>query len=107
MLRWALLALGAVVLGHGHLLPSALWFTGGTAVAYFLSLRLHPRRVCRSCGGSGRHRAAMFWWADRACTRCGGGSRHRRWGVQYLFPGRQTPAERDAKRAAGRRGAIR
>jgi len=109
MVRWIVLALGAALLGRGDLLLSGLIFAAGAAVSYVVSLRLHPRRVCRSCGGTGRHQGAMFWWGDRACTRCGGSPRHRRWGVQALYgaPGRRTRAEQAAKDAGRRRGALR
>jgi DnaJ-class molecular chaperone len=90
-------------------LLSVLFFAGGAVVFYVVSLQLHPRRVCRGCGGTGRHRGAMFWWGDRACTKCGGAPRHRRWGVQMLYgaPGRRTRAEQAAKDAGRRRGALR
>jgi hypothetical protein len=109
MVRWIVLALTSALLGGGSLLLSALIFGGGAVVFYVVSLQLHPRRVCRACGGTGRHQGAMFWWGDRACTRCGGGPRHRRWGVQTLYgaSGTRTWAERAAKEAGRRRGAIR
>jgi hypothetical protein len=62
MVRWIVLALGAALLGRGNLLLSGLIFAAGAGVSYVVSLRLHPRRVCRACGGTGRHRGAMFWW---------------------------------------------
>src|SRR5579864_6006593 len=109
MVWWALLAVGALVLAGGSWLLAALYFAVGLAVFYLISLHRHPRRVCRACGGTGRHKAAMFWWADRACTKCGGSPRHRRWGVQVIHgaPGKQTWAERMAKEAAKRRAAPR
>lgn len=109
MVRWIVLALTSALLGRGNLLLSALIFGVGAVVFYVVSLQLHPRRVCRACGGTGRHRGAMFWWGDRACTRCGGAPRHRRWGVQTLYgaQGRRTWAEQAAKAAGKRRGAIR
>ncbi len=109
MVRWVALALGSALLGRGDLLLSAVIFAAGTVVFYIVSLQLHPRRVCRGCGGTGRHQGAMFWWGDRACTKCGGPPRHRRWGVQALYgaPGRQTRAERAAKAAGRRRGVPR
>jgi hypothetical protein len=109
MIRWIVLALGAALLGRGNLSLTGVIFAVGAAVSYVVSLRLHPRRVCRGCGGTGRHRGAMFWWGDRACTRCGGSPRHRRWGVQALYgaPGQRTRAEQAAKDAGRRRGAPR
>lgn len=109
MLRWAALVLGSLLLGRGNLLLSGLVFAIGTGVFYVISLQRHPRRVCRACGGTGRHRGAMFWWGDRACTACGGGPRHRRWGVQALYgaQGRRTWGEQAARDAGKRRGAIR
>jgi hypothetical protein len=109
MVRWVALTLGSALLGRGNLLLSVLFFAGGAVVFYVVSLQLHPRRVCRACGGTGRHRGAMFWWGDRACTRCGGAPRHRRWGVQMLYggPGRRTRAEQAAKDAGRRRGVLR
>jgi len=107
--RWVALTLGSALLGRGNLLLSGLLFVVGVVVFYVVSLQLHPRRVCRACGGTGRHRGAMFRWGDRACTRCGGGPRHRRWGVQALYggSGQRTWAERAAKNAGRRRGAVR
>ena len=109
MIRWVALTLGSALLGRGNLLLSALLFAGGTVVFYLVSLQRHPRRVCRACGGTGRHRGAMFWWGDRACTRCGGAPRHRRWGAQALYgaTGQRTWAERTAKDAGRRRGVPR
>jgi hypothetical protein len=109
MVRWIVLLLISALLGRGNLVLFALIFGGGAVVFYLVSLQLHPRRVCRGCGGTGRHRGAMFWWGDRACTKCGGTPRHRRWGVQTLYgaPGRRTWAERTAKAAARRRGVPR
>jgi len=109
MVRWIALTLGSALLGRGNLLLSALIFAVGAVACYVVSLQLHPRRVCRACGGTGRHQGAMFWWGDRACTRCGGSPRHRRLGVQVLHgdSGRRTWAERAAKDAGRRRGAPR
>jgi hypothetical protein len=109
MVRWIALALGAALAGRGNLLLSGVIFVAGAIVFYVVSLQLHPRRVCRGCGGTGRHRGAMFWWGDRACTTCGGAPRHRRWGTQALYgaPGRRTWAERTARNAARRRGVPR
>jgi hypothetical protein len=109
MVRWVALTLGSALLGRGDLLLSVLIFAAGAVIFYVVSLQLHPRRVCRACGGTGRHQGAMFWWGDRACTKCGGPPRHRRWGVQTLYgaPGKRTWAERAAKDAGRRRGVLR
>lgn len=109
MVRWGALALGSGLAGRGNLVLSGLIFAIGTAVFYVVSLQRHPRRVCRGCGGTGRHRGAMFWWGDRACTKCGGSPRHRRWGVQALYgaSGRRTWGEQAAKDAGRRRGVPR
>lgn len=106
---WVLLAAGAITLAHGHVVTSVIYFVAGLVVSYVASVHLHPRRVCRRCGGTGRHRAAMFWWGDRACTACAGNSRHRRWGAQVLYgaPGEKVWAEEAADEARRRRGAPR
>jgi hypothetical protein len=105
-----LLIVAAAALGHGNLTGTGLLFAGGAGVCYWLSLHRHPFRVCRRCGGTGRHRGTMFRWSHRACTACGGSPRHRRWGVQLFHNAptdKQTWAERAAKQAGGRRGAPR
>lgn len=110
MLRWLALTVGAIALGHGHLMTSGLLFAAGGFLCYWLSLHRHPFRTCRRCGGTGRHQGLMFPWSFRACTNCGGQSRHRRWGVQLFHSSpdtKQTWAERRAKEAGGRRGAPR
>lgn len=107
---WIVLLIGALVLGHGNLPASAVIFALLGAVAYWFSLHLHPFSQCRKCGGTGRHKAAMFPWSNRSCIACGGRARHRRWGVQFLHntpSDKQTWAERAAAKAAGRRGAPR
>lgn len=109
MAWWFLLVLAAVVAGKGHLIPSAFFFAVGVAVCYVVSIARHPRRVCRACDGTGRHRGSMFWWGDRACGKCAGTQRHRRWGAQILHggSGELTWAERSAADAKKRRGAPR
>ncbi len=106
---WVVLAVVAVAAARGHVWLAGGYFAGGLAVCYLVSLLRHPRRACRSCGGTGRHKGAMFWWGDRACTACSGGSRHRRWGVQLLLgdPGQRAWAEKAAGEAKSRRGAPR
>jgi hypothetical protein len=106
--RWFfILIVPAVLLGHGHALPSLEWYAGIIAVCYAFSLALHSNRRCRTCGGSGRQRGAMFTWGDRMCTTCGGQSRHRRWGVQVFYPQSRTFSERAGGRARQRRGRLR
>jgi len=107
MFWWVVLIIPALWLGRGHLGTSVLIYGLMIVPLYLVSLARHSRRVCRACGGSGRHRGAMFTWGDRACTVCGGQSRHRRWGVQALYSGSQTWAERAGARARKRRGAPR
>jgi hypothetical protein len=106
---WVLLAIGALVLARGAWMLAAVYFVPALGVCYLMSLHRHPRRVCRACGGTGRHRAAMFWWGDRACTKCAGSPRHRRWGVQLFHgaQGKQTWAEKAASQARQRPGAPR
>jgi hypothetical protein len=106
---WILLAMGAFVVAHRNLVWVPVAFVVPLVIFYWFSLRLHPRRVCRKCQGTGRHQGAMFWWGDRACTTCGGSSRHRRWGVQVLHgaPGNRTWAENKARQAGRRRAAVR
>jgi DnaJ-class molecular chaperone len=48
------------------------------AIAYAISLRLHPYRNCRKCRGSGKHRGAVFERAFRACRACDGSGRQLR-----------------------------
>jgi hypothetical protein len=107
---WIALLVGAIAVSHGSLLGTAALFVGGGFVPYWISLHRHPFRVCRKCGGTGRHNGTMFWWSHRACTACGGSPRHRRWGVQAFHSvpaSKQTWAERNAKQAGERRGAPR
>ena len=59
---WLLLALAALIYG----------------TAYAISIRRHPYRACRRCGGTGKHRGTWFTTAFRACDWCGGAGRERR-----------------------------
>lgn len=109
-MRWLLLLVVALVLGRGNWLVFGALFGAGAFLSYWVSIHRHPFRTCRACGGTGRHRGAMFPWSFRACTVCGGQSRHRRWGVQLFHSSpatKQTWAERRAKEAGDRRGAPR
>ena len=57
------------------------------AVLYAVSLRLHPRRSCRACGGSGKTRDRIWRAARGTCPKCLGGQRPRL-GVRVLTPAR-------------------
>ena len=107
MVWWFVLVIPALFLSHGNLGLGVLYYGIFVAVLYVVSLERHSNRRCRSCGGTGRHRGAMFTWGDRLCTKCGGQSRHRRWGVQAFHPGDKAWAERSAAQAKKRRGAPR
>jgi DnaJ-class molecular chaperone len=107
MLWWLVLAIPALVFGHGNVVLIIALYGVFVAVAYVISLALHTNRRCRACKGSGRQRGAMFTYGDRACKTCGGQSRHRRWGAQVLYPQSRTYAERSSSKARGRRGATR
>ncbi len=48
---------------------------------YLVSGFLHPFRRCRSCGGSGVHKGAIYRRATRNCASCGGKGRFRRVGA--------------------------
>lgn len=50
-------------------------------VGYLVSGFLHPFRACRSCGGTGVHRGAIYRRASRNCASCGGKGRFRRVGA--------------------------
>lgn len=54
---------------------------------YAVSLRWHPRRACRACGGSGKTRDRIWRAARGTCPKCLGGMRPRL-GVRVLTPGR-------------------
>jgi hypothetical protein len=72
-------------------------------LAYLASLRLHPFRGCRHCGGTGRHRGQVFSYAQRSCTSCGGNGRRGRLGVRVLHGGAKVWGERRPEAAAERR----
>jgi len=102
-----ILIVPAVLIGRGHPVPSLVSYAVIIAVCYAVSLARHPNRRCRTCGGSGRQKGAMFTWGDRVCVSCGGQSRHRRWGVQLFYPQSRTSAERARAEAGRRRGRLR
>ena len=56
---------------------------GIAAGSYAVSLRLHPRRPCRACGGSGKTRDRIWRAARGTCPKCLGGMRPR-FGVRVL-----------------------
>ncbi len=58
------------------------------AAAFAVSLRVHPWRPCRSCGGSGKSRDAVWKTAFGTCKSCGGKGRRPRPGVRVLQPAR-------------------
>jgi hypothetical protein len=41
-------------------------------IAYRISLRIHPNRRCRPCGGTGKVSGVIFTWACSYCRKCGG-----------------------------------
>jgi hypothetical protein len=63
----------AVAAPGGPLL--ALGLLGG---GYFLSIHLHPYTQCDACKGTGRHRGAVFTYAQRPCHKCSGARRKQR-----------------------------
>jgi hypothetical protein len=57
----------------------------GLFIAYFTSLRLHPRMRHWRCSGTGEHKGLVFTWATRKCQspHCNGG-RVVRFGARHL-----------------------
>jgi len=45
------------------------------AVAYAISIRLHPYKDCWRCQGRKKHVGSVFTYAHRNCRRCGGAGR--------------------------------
>jgi hypothetical protein len=84
---WALiviLVLGYLAFNVVGLVLAAL----GLFVAYFVSVRLHPRvrhTGWRSCNGSGEKRGSIFTWSFHKCPGCNGG-RLVRWGAGQFGP---------------------
>jgi hypothetical protein len=70
--------------------------SAGSAAAYYVSLRRHPRTRHRACNGTGEVRGAVFTWTFRKCPRCAGG-RLIRWGA-----GQWGPAHIRAENTRGR-----
>ena len=52
---------------------------------YVVSLSLHPNAKCHRCKGAGRHRGALFSYAQRPCNSCKGRGVHPRIGRRILF----------------------
>jgi DnaJ-class molecular chaperone len=52
---------------------------------YVVSLSLHPNAKCNRCKGAGRHRGAIFSYAQRPCNSCKGRGVHPRLGRKVLF----------------------
>jgi hypothetical protein len=87
---WVLLIILVVAYAGGHL-TGLLLAALGLFIAYFASLRLHPRirhTGFRSCNGSGERHGAVFTWTFHRCPRCNGGRLIRRgaaaWGAQHI-----------------------
>jgi hypothetical protein len=81
---WLLVGILVVGFAVGHVLGLVLAALG-LAVAYGISLRLHPRMRHGRCKGSGEVRGSVFTWAHRKCpgTVCQGG-RQIRWGAGHF-----------------------
>ena len=95
------LLVGILVVGYAgwHLLGLVLAALG-LGVAYFASLRLHPRMRHSRCKGTGEVRGSVFTWTHRKCpgTVCQGG-RQIRWGAG-LWGADHIKAERARARSA-------
>ena len=65
---------------------TSLLMTVGLLVAiYWISLHLHPYRLCRYCKGSPpRHHGMLFNTNFRPCHHCGGRGRQQRFGAWVL-----------------------
>ena len=57
------------------------------AVGYFVSLRIHPLKRCRTCKMQGRHFGSVYTYAYRRCRTCGGTGRQDRLGTKIFFGG--------------------
>ena len=69
---------------EGGLWPLLLLALFIWAIAYVISVHLHPLRTCRACHGTGLHRGSVFTDAMRVCRRCGGTRRELRPGARHL-----------------------
>lgn len=68
--------------GINWLIPLA-WLVISFA-GYYVSCRVHPRRGCWACKGSGKHVGMIFDYANRACDSCGGSGRQKRLGTRVF-----------------------
>jgi DnaJ-class molecular chaperone len=67
---------------------SALVILGiAVAAGYFVSLRIHPLKRCRTCNMTGRHFGAVYSYSYRPCRTCGGTGRRDRLGTKIFFGG--------------------
>jgi len=57
------------------------------AGGYFVSLRIHPLKRCRTCKMQGRHFGGVYKYAYRRCRTCGGTGRQDRLGAKIFFGG--------------------
>jgi DnaJ-class molecular chaperone len=57
------------------------------AAGYFVSLRIHPLKRCRTCRMQGRHFGSVYGYAYRRCRTCGGTGRQDRLGTKIFFGG--------------------
>jgi len=78
---WLLIGILVISFAAFHILGLILAVLG-LGVAYFSSLRLHPRMRHGRCKGTGEVRGAVFTWTHRKCPGkvCQGG-RQIRWGA--------------------------
>lgn len=54
------------------------------AVAYGISLKIHPWIACGRCHGSGKSRGTVWKSSYGSCASCAGRGRHPRLGVRVL-----------------------
>lgn len=101
--NWGWWLLGLALFEIGATVPLKVIGAVAAILAYLISLRIHPHRDCRKCGGTGRHRGWLFGFSHRPCSECGGQSRHRRTGNVILSRSKPVLAERRADAAGQRR----
>ena len=68
-------------------MPALVILVAIVAVGYFVSLRIHPLKRCRTCKMQGRHFGTVYSYAYRRCRTCGGSGRQDRLGVKLFFGG--------------------
>ena len=95
---WAIIAILFVSYGVGRL-PGLLIAATVLAVAYFVSVRLHPRIACRTCKGTGKFYGWIFTWVWRNCHKCLGSGRKVRYGAS-MWGTPTVRAEAEATKAA-------